>query len=134
MKKILNYVPAVLTALLAIGVLTVFKACAPMEDGSWMNCHNAQMQVFIVAVVMTVIGIVNIFVKGQKINLCLEIVDIVLAVVAAIIPGIITGLCMMDTMRCHALMRPFVVVLSILVIIAQVLTIVFGILGSKKEQ
>ena len=134
MKKILNYVPAVLAAILAIGVVTVFKACAPMDDGSWMNCHNAQLQVFVIAIVITIIAVVNIFLNNKKINLCLGIVGIALAVIAAIVPGIITHLCMMDTMRCHAIMRPYVVVLSVLFIIAQVLLTVLGLKDSKKEQ
>mgnify|MGYP002859955901 CR=1 FL=1 len=134
MKKILNYVPAVLSAILAIGVVTAFKACAPMEDGSWMNCHNAQMQVFVTAIVITIIAVVNIFLNNKKINLCLGIVGVILAVLAAIVPGIITHLCMMNTMRCHTIMRPYVVVLSVLFIIAQVLLIVFGLKDMKKEQ
>ena len=133
-KKVYEFIPAVLAILLSIGVVTVFKACDPMEDGSWMNCHNAQMQVFVLGLVLTALSVVGLFLKESLIKKIIEIVSIVLAVIIAIVPGVITHLCMMDTMRCHTLMRPFVIIFGILFIVAQVVVIVFGIINSKKEQ
>lgn len=133
MKILTKYVPTVIAALLAVGVVTAFKACGPMEDGTWMNCHNAQIQVFILAVLMTLIGIVTIFLKEQRIKLCLDIVSVVLAVIVIFVPGIITSLCMMDTMRCHTLMRPFAVLMSVVFIVIKVITILYERV-LKKEQ
>ena len=40
-KSIFAWIPAILSGLLIIGTLTVFRACGPKEDGTWMHCHTA---------------------------------------------------------------------------------------------
>ena len=42
---IIPLVPAALSALLLAGGVTVFSACEPKPDGTWMHCHQCQNMV-----------------------------------------------------------------------------------------
>ena len=46
--------------------------------------------------------------------------DLAAALLSAILPGNLIGLCMMDTMRCRSVMRPAVIVFSLLMIAAAI--------------
>ena len=107
-----------------VGIITVFKACGPMEDGSWMSCHWACQAVTGVAGVLLVISLLHMFIPGAKIKLGLSIAMIPVSILSAIIPGYMIKLCMMDTMRCHAVMRPFVIVISIISIVISIIDII----------
>ena len=43
--SIRQWIPVLLSALLVLGVLTVFGACGMKDDGAWMKCHGAQTAV-----------------------------------------------------------------------------------------
>ena len=59
MKKVkertAGIVMTVLSLLLTIGSKTIFSACGPKEDGSWMTCHWAEQAVFGMGIVLTLI-------------------------------------------------------------------------------
>lgn len=133
-KSILEFVPAIIAVLLAAGVMTIFRACAKTEEGTWMNCHNAQLYVFVVSLVIAVISIAAAFVKSSKLKMCLGIVAIVLAIITALIPGVLLHLCMMTTMRCHSLMRPSVIILCVLFIIFELINGFFIFRKEKKHE
>ena len=84
---VIPLVPAALSALLLAGGITVFSACDPRPDGSWMQCHQCQN-----SVAASSAGLVVFF-----------------------IPGGICPLCAMKTMRCHTVFQPFVRIMSVLV-------------------
>ena len=107
-----------------IGILTFFGPCGPKDDGSWMTCHWAGQAVTGLAAVLTIIAVIHILVPNAKIKTGLDIAVIPVALLAAIIPGNLINLCMMDTMRCHSIMRPAVIVMSILVIAAAVFNVI----------
>lgn len=110
---------------MAIGIITVFAACDATDEG-WMSCHYAQMNVFYIGIVIAVLALVGAFINKELIRVVCAVANIVLAVVAAVMPGIIVGLCMMDTMRCHMLMRPFAIIMSVIIIIFEVVSLIFG--------
>lgn len=108
-----DFLLAALSALTLIGALTFFKTCGPREDGSWMNCHWANQTVTGLAAVMTVLSIARFFLgDGEKIGLDLS--QIALAVLTAVLPGNLIPLCGMETMRCHTVFQPAALVLSVL--------------------
>ena len=125
-RNFYDFLPTVVGLILAIGVMTIFSACKePMDDGMWMSCHYAQMYVFADAVVMVVLSLIGVFVSNYKVRICVDFVEMVLTVFAAFIPGILVGLCMMDTMRCHILFRPFTIVVSIVLLVTIIVKTVF---------
>lgn len=133
-KRISNYLPIVLSTLLSLGVLTVFRACSAMEDGSWMHCHTAQMRVFGLGLVLIALSVISLFVKNKIANIVLNAASVVVAIVAVITPGVLVSMCMMDTMRCHALMKPFVIVFGVLFIISDIVKVVFDFKSNDKRK
>ena len=133
-KNILEIVPAIIAVLSAAGVMTIFRACGKTGEGTWMNCHNAQLYVFVVSLIIAAISIAAAFVKSSKLKMCLGIVAIVLAIITALIPGVLVHLCMMTTMRCHSLMRPSVIILCVLVIIFELINVFFILRKEKKHE
>ena len=102
---------------LALGVKLAFHACGPKEDGTWMHCHTAENAVLCLAVAMAALSAAHLAVKpGAK--LALDAAVLVLDIAAMLTPGTLVPLCMMDAMRCRAVMKPAVLVLGILIVVA----------------
>jgi hypothetical protein len=118
----------VMSAALCLGVKLVFHACGMKEDGSWMNCHWAEQAVFAVSIGLTVTGILRLFLE-RKAKAGAALTMSVISVMTALIPDIFVRLCMMDTMRCHAVMRPAVIILCVLITV----TGIADVLLSRKE-
>lgn len=130
--RILMFIPAALSLILALGTSTVFRACAIKEDGTWMHCHTAQTAAAGIGCVICLLALCAVFLQmGKKGNassdgsaapltsvIVLYAACIAGAAAAFMIPGRIIPMCMMNTMRCHAVMKPFVRVMSALIIAA----------------
>ena len=125
-NKLLSIIPAVLGILLTIGVLTAFRACAMKDDGTWMHCHMAQNDAAIGGVIICLLFLAAAFIKNRTAATVLRIAGIIAGIVTALIPGTIVSMCMMNTMRCYAVMQPFVRVMAVLVIIFGVISIMIS--------
>ena len=112
---VIPLVPAALSALLLAGGVTVFSACDPRPDGSWMQCHQCQNSVVASSAGLVVFFGTAAFVKNQGVRLALQALSLIGAIVVFFIPGVICPLCMMKTMRCHTVFQPFVRIMSVLV-------------------
>ena len=108
----------VLSAVFLIGIRTFFAPCGPKDDGSWMTCHWAGQAITGIASVLLVISVIHMFVKDAKVKQGLAIAMIPTALFSVILPGNMIGLCMMNTMRCHSVMRPATIIVSVFVIAA----------------
>ena len=132
-NKITGIISAVMGLVLAVGVMTVFRACPIKEDGTWMHCHSAQTTVMYLALAMAVVSAVTVFVKNKAVNIGLYAVNLILSVVTMLIPQTIIHMCMMNTMRCHAIMRPFSTIMAVLILIVSAVGIVFHIKVEKTK-
>ena len=113
---IIPLVPAALSAALLAGGVTVFSACEPRPDGTWMHCHQCQNSVAASAAGLVVfLRNRRVFVKNKGVRLALQALSLIGAIVVFFIPGVICPLCMMKTMRCHTVFQPFVRIMSVLV-------------------
>ena len=121
----LDVILFVLSAILLLGVLTVFAPCGAKEDGGWMTCHWAGNAVAGAAAVLTALAVMRIFAKDGKAQSWLSAAMIPTALLSALIPGRLIALCMMPSMRCRAVMSPAVTVLSVLLIAAAAIDSVF---------
>ena len=121
MKKktiILDVILCVLSALLCFGTKFAFHACGPKDDGGWMACHWAEQSVFGLGLVLLILSLVMTFAfkDGKtKSGIALSLEGI--AALALVTPNHLISLCMMNTMRCHAVMKPAVIIISILIIL-----------------
>ena len=127
---ILSLAELIVAAVLAVGSQSFFSACKS-EGGMHMACHWAQNAVTLLAAVIALQALIKIFIPNKDIKTGLALSVFTLAVSAILVPGTVISLCMMDTMRCHAVMTPGVTVLSILVIAAAVVDM---ILQRKKDK
>ena len=112
---VIPLVPAALSALLLAGGVTVFSACDPRPDGSWMQCHQCQNSVVASSVGLVVFFGTAAFVKNKGVRLALQALSLIGAIVVFFYPRRICPLCMMKTMRCHTVFQPFVRIMSVLV-------------------
>lgn len=98
---------------LCIGVKCLFHACGAKDDGSFMSCHWAEQAVFALSLGMTAGSVLRLFLNRQaKAGAALMLS--VTAVMTALLPGVFIRLCMMQEMRCHAVMRPAVIIVCVL--------------------
>lgn len=130
---VIPVITAAICAFLAFGVMVLFHACGPKDDGSWMSCHYAQLTVFGIALGMTALTAAAIFAKG-KLKVLLYILTIACAVAAAVIPGNVIHLCMMNEMRCRAVMRPTVILLGVVIAVLSLLDIFTAVNAEKKHR
>lgn len=114
----------VLSVFFAVGMFTIFAPCGPKEDGSWMVCHWAGNAVKGLAIVLAALSVAHIAFQNGSVKIGLSLAIVPVALFAAIVPGNVISLCMMKTMKCHAVTQPAGIVLSALIIIAAVLDIV----------
>lgn len=123
-----------LCAVLLIGTLTFLTPCGPKEDGSWMTCHWAgQMSVALAAVLFTM-AVMHAAVPMGGAKLGIDLAVLPAAVLASQVPGHVIGLCMMETMRCRAVMRPGVAVLSVLIAAAAAWDLVLRLKAGKTHE
>ena len=113
-----------LCLMLCIGVKLVFHSCAVMEGESIMACHWAEQAVFCNGIALAAMSLFLVISgnAGTKRGLALSL--LILSVLTAAIPGGFIRLCMMDGMRCRAVMRPSVVILSALIAVVSVICLV----------
>ena len=114
-RKVLPIILLVLSLCLAVGVVTLFRPCAPKEDGTWMHCHDASLWVMGLALATAAAAVLRLVLK--KGGRLLDALIIALAAFAGIIPGRIISLCMMGDMRCNLIMKPAVTVFAVLLVL-----------------
>ena len=133
-SRIFNIIQIIAAAALAAGVMTAFTACELKEDGTWMHCHGAQQLVFGLGIAITAVSVIMLFLKKKGIRILLGLANIVLAVVTLAVPGGIVSMCMMADMRCHMVMKPFVILMSIVIIVLTVCSLIFALKKSRTNE
>ncbi len=119
--SIRKWIPALLSALLVLGVLTVFSACGMKDDGTWMKCHGAQTAVAKLGGSMTALFLLAAVLRNKALKTTLFGLGIVGSVVVFLIPETILPMCMMRTMRCYTVMQPFVRIMGVLIAVSGVI-------------
>lgn len=136
-KKIISDAVFILLSLiLAIGTITIFKACGPTEDGKYMSCHWAELMVAALGTVLTVQGIVRLFFVNIHARLGASIAALVTSILVIAVPNRLIRLCSMSNMQCQSVMKPAVTVISILIIVSLIIDIVLNSkdLGREKKK
>lgn len=131
--RIAGIVMTVLSLLLTVGVKTVFSACGPKEDGSWMTCHWAEQAVFMAGTALTVISVIVLIFGRHKAALGASLCALPVVIVTTLIPGVAINLCMMTNMHCHTVMRPAVIVISVLIAVTAAVNSAVLISDSRKS-
>ena len=123
---------ALAALLLTVGVLTVFSVCEA-EEGHFMNCHWAQNAVVLAGAALTVLSLLRVIISDRGIGTGLSLGVFVLSVGTAFIPQTAISLCMMETMRCHTVFKPAVILLSSVLAVVSGIDAVSGLIRSGKK-
>ncbi len=125
--------------LLAVGCQTFFSPCVH-EDGTFSTCHWAGVMLSGLGVVLAVLAFFAIVIslmgsagrlQGFAASLSgglqagISLAMTVTAVFAALVPGGLIPLCLMNDMRCNAVMRPAAMLLSAAVALISLLDVFF---------
>lgn len=122
-----------ITALvLTAGPLTVFKACEA-EEGHFMNCHWAQNAVVLAGAVLTVLSLLRVVVANRDIRTGLSLGVFALSVSVIFIPKTVISLCMMETMRCHTIFKPAVIITASVLAVISGIDAAAGLIKTRKE-
>jgi hypothetical protein len=103
----------VLSGLLVAGILTFAAPCGVHDDGSVSSCFWAGRAVLGVDFVLLILSVVRIFELDEGERRGLDLGAALIGVLAACLPGVLIDLCMMQSMRCQTIMRPFCMVVGI---------------------
>ena len=103
---------SVLCIFLCAGDKLIFHACGQTDEGRWMACHWAEQAVFAAGISLTATAVMLMLVKNAGIRRGLALAMIPQAAVTAFIPNTLINLCMKTDMRCHAVTKPAVIILS----------------------
>ena len=116
-RGLLQWILVAAPAVLAIGVMTVFRACSAKEDGTWMHCHLAGQIVKGLAALLTLLSLGTTLSPKKALARVCAAALVPIAVLTALVPGTIVSMCM-PGMRCQTTTRPGALVLCVLIAVA----------------
>ncbi len=109
-----RFIPLIPVLLCILGIVTVFDACPMKEDGTWMRCHNARDLSLLVALGISALLLAASLIPSRPARLVLYVLSIAGCVLLFLVPGPLSAMCMIKTMRCYTVMQPFVRIMSVL--------------------
>ena len=118
-------VALVFAGLLAVGVLTFAGPCVH-DDGSVATCHAASIAVIGAGAAGFVAALAGLLISGSKGSVELYAVSAIAGAFAAAGPGVLFPLCMMQTMHCWTVMRPFALICGIALCITAVVAAIMA--------
>lgn len=124
-KRSTDILNVLLAGILTVGSLTFFKT----RCGADMHCHTANTVITVIGAVLIALTVLGFVLKG-KAKAILSFVTAAVAVVELLIPGVIVSLCMMPSMSCRSIMRPWTMLLSVAIAFV---SIVSGIMTLRKD-
>lgn len=120
----------VISLVLCVGSFTFFSACEVGENV--MACHWAQHAVTAFGVLLSVMALAALLIPDRKVKAGVELAATLTAVLTALVPGVVINLCMMDTMRCVSVFRPFTILFASLTAAAALLSAILNL--RKKDK
>ena len=126
---VIDIVVAVFGLILCLGSKLIFTACEVGED-MIMSCHWAEQMMAALGCLIALEGLaMTIF--GEKARFGGSIATLLTAILAFVTPGGLINLCKMADMHCNMMLRPFAIVMSVLIAIVSVVNIVLYLI--KKD-
>lgn len=120
----------VISLVLCIGSFTFFSACGVGEN--IMACHWAQNAVTALGALLSVMALAALIIPDRKVKSGIELASTLAAVLTALVPGVVINLCMMDTMHCVSVFRPFTILFASVTAVAALLSAIINL--RKKDK
>lgn len=115
--KVLGGIQVGAAVLLVAGILTFAGPCAPHEDGTAATCAQASWGLIGLGVMLAGAALAQLAVEVKAARLVCAALCLVLGILVVLMPGGILPLCMMETMHCQAVMKPFAQLIGAIVAI-----------------
>ena len=122
-----------LSGLLIAGILTFAASCGIHDDGAASGCFWAARAVLGVGIVAAILSIVRIFELDEGERRGLDLGVALLGILVACLPGILIDLCVSPAMRCHAVMRPFCLVVGTAITLTAGIDLVLRLLRIRSK-
>ncbi len=119
--KTLDILTVIIAVVLSAGIMTAFSGCALKDDGTWMKCHDIQLNIFYIGIAITVLSLAYMFIKSKPIKIIINITVIALAVLQALLPVKIMNMCAFYFMRCYTIMKPFSIIMGVILVLLSIL-------------
>lgn len=103
-----------LALLLAIGAATFLGPCVH-ADGAYGACHWAGRALTGLGIVLSAQALLALLFTDAKIREGISLSIVPAALLAALTPGVVMPLCMVETMRCNLVTRPAALVLAVFI-------------------
>ena len=129
--SVLNIITLIVSVIFLAGTLSFLKPCGPQEDGSFMSCHWAGQALAGIAVVLLVMAILLLLLPSAESKTGAALAMVPVGILAAVLPGGLINLCMMETMRCHAVMKPGARCFGIII---EVLAVIRAVMSARKAR
>lgn len=114
-SRVISLISSAAGLLLAVGSMTVFAACRPKDDGTMLNCHNAQIGVALCGVGIAALFAIAAFVRNKAAVLICDAAVLALSVITFLIPGVLVHICLLSNMYCQSRLKPFARGLAIII-------------------
>lgn len=128
--KPFHIVALVIAVLLSIGVLTFAGPCVH-DDGSAAVCHGAANAVLAAGIIGCVAALMSLLARNAKLSGICALIVACCGAFAAAAPGTLFSLCMMQTMRCWTVMRPFALVCGVTLCLCAVIAAIRSFASSS---
>ena len=113
-------------------LLTVFKACGPKDDGSFMKCQWAWRAVVLTTVFIVINAVAHLLFSEGGIKTGLSIAILTISLANILLVGTVIPLCGMEDMACRSLTKPGNTTLGIITAISAAADILVISLKKKK--
>lgn len=120
----------IISLVLCIGSFTFFSACEVGENV--MACHWAQNTVTAFGALLSVMALAALIIPDRRVKAGVELAATLTAVLTALVPNVVINLCMMDTMRCVSVFRPFTILFASITAVAALFSAILNL--RKKEK
>ncbi|MHB1356964.1 MAG: DUF4418 family protein [Anaerolineae bacterium] len=119
---------------LVIGIVPQFTDCQSqgkaitLANGKTipMKCHWTAVAEIVTAVTLSAVGVLLFVSKRKETKLVLSVLAVVLGAFSLLLPTVLIGVCS-SGMVCEIVMKPLLVLCSILVMVAGVVAVIFAV-------
>jgi len=123
----------VVSVLYLIGIKNWFPVCSSMGE-TVMSCHWAGKVLTAMAILSIALSFIHMLIPDRKFKAGLDAGMIGLYGLMAIIPGNIIRLCMMSSMSCRTLTRPWTLIFGTVLALICVVDIVLVLVQNSNEK
>lgn len=132
LQRVIGVFAILIGALMAIGPWTFVHVCRGME-GMESPCHTTRLGALALGVIIVLLGMLLLKTKSRVGSLLLSLCLAASGVAGLLLPTVIAPVCEMATMHCRTHTRPFLLVISAVLVVLAVFDLVYLVRTRRRE-